>query len=936
MESSHAFPAIGNAVETLGKVSSCLMSGFMLRDFISDLIRHDVTGAIRDGTFFVGGIFSHKLASTAETYGARMIEEQRILLGNSFKFAAPVLRRLTSAYVLSHLISSVRQYHNDENNTAALVNVGVDSAFLTIDAGETSIEIMELFGVEAVESLSAITGPIGMAIGTVLILGSNVYETVKKIEVTNSEVSLSIDEEITETFRAFFHLDTSQQVQNEINEYEANEILAKQIKTQLDNQKRFKYYVTSSGKIQNGKIQMLHDTIIDLQKENTFVKSKANPKSCQLFCPLSISLREHKVKIREEKSFWKKLRSLFTDTYWKVKTVVDTLRDDFVSATLDIDQLETKDLDHGYVCHNAFGVTANDAQFNSAFFQLGSGYDRVHGFLNRTNVYNISGGQKVIYGGKNEDTFILSGTNIKGVLDGGDGMNTLDISRFDLKSELHIDGTKVVAGNSAFIAMNMNRMIGRKNIEDVIEAPCGLTILDSKGGSNSGQSDKLYFKNITCHYNVTVILSSFTNVYVDSMTTGIFNYNVESDAANLYIQTSHASKASITFNTPLTSITDLNLSNNTFSLFHDNSSALTLHGDLKNFEMTFSDGVYLRVKSRHITVLLRTDLTVSNIVSTYDEFLRLNNLSMIAFSSTDQKSVVFNHGRYSLKSDNDQFVLLNVIHNDPQHENHIVCSREQQNIVLIRKAAKQTIAEFKIPDIHIYCASSDLILDLSNISQTVCQSWPGREVRVFGSSDNSGKVLSVNVYLVAENVSTVFGRLHINTDTMKRIKIINYDSSRILGKVTNWASNRKFSPSNISPVENRIGGNFTNTAGKQTLIIAPDHWHIEKNFAFAVITECNIEWYQTVSVPKEIDNFVVYRMNKTALVTNLDEKMIYDRKNLAILLLEDYFISDKLKSIRLIDVNRKVMNLSAPLYSINSIDDLWNRFVANDNFYYNN
>uniref|UniRef100_A0A915HIF2 Uncharacterized protein n=1 Tax=Romanomermis culicivorax TaxID=13658 RepID=A0A915HIF2_ROMCU len=907
-----------------------------MRDFISDLIRQDTVAAVQDGTFFVGSIFSHKLASTAETYGATLIKQDRLLLGTSLRSAAPVLRRLTSAYVLSHLISSIEKYSSNKNDTASLVNIGVDSAFLAIDTAETSIEVMELLGVQAVEGLSAITGPIGMAVGAVLILGSNMYETVKKMEAINKEISLSSNQEITETLRAFFHVNPSEEVQNEMDEYEANELIATQIKAQLNNQREFKYYITSSGRIKSGKLQMMNDTIIDLQGKVTFVKSKANPKNVEIFCPLSVSLNEHKKGIHEEKSFWKKLGSFFTDLYWDVKTMVDVAMNNFKSVALDVAQINSEDLGNGYVCHNAFGIMNQDAKSESAFYQLGSGYDRVHGLLNSVNVFNISNGQKVVYGGNADDTFILFGKNISGLLDGTGGVDTLDLSKFNLISELHMVDTRVTCGSSSFIAMNINSMVGRQNIKDVIDCSCDLTAVDSRGGQDSSGSDILSFKNMTCSYNITVILSSYTELYTDKIS-GIFRHIVKPDAHHIFISTSGAAMHSITFNVPLTLISDWNYLNNTFIFSSNNVQILTLAGQVENFNISFKDGIQMKIKSGHIVTLLKTDHSVTEIIEIYDGFLQSKNLSMIAYSTTDRQSIIFNHGKYSLQKENNQSILLNVVYNDVQNENHIVCALGE-NVVLIRRAAN---SKFTIPDVYIHCEFGELVLDFSKISSTVCEHWPGCEVKVSGGIDHTGKLITLHLRILSDKNSTKIGTVFINIESMSKISIVNYGTSRIIAKMPREETEDQFSYYQFNDTNGFVNFYPINSSNAHlsnleihSLIIVPDSIRTDANTSFMYFTKCDLEYYQTVHVAREILNFGVYKINESIMVTNLEEKMIWDHQNLFTIILEDYYVNEKLKTIRFIDSGGNVFNFDTPTTIIRSLEDFWRRLVANDDFFY--
>uniref|UniRef100_A0A915IH51 Uncharacterized protein n=1 Tax=Romanomermis culicivorax TaxID=13658 RepID=A0A915IH51_ROMCU len=511
-EAYHEFPETKVALKALGQVSNGIMAGLMLRDFIADLIRGDNKAALRDASFFGGALLSGRMAAVAEMYAVKMMESGKFLVGNSLKAVAPILRRVTSLYVLSGLIDAVEAYSKNKNSTEALVNIVADSSFLAVDGAETGIEVLELFDV--VEGISAITGPIGMTIGAVLLCGTTVYETVRKMKSLNAQVHLTPFEELDETFRAMLHLDIEQEVKQGMQRHQISQILYEVGIKILASEKSLKYYVTPTANLISGKLKYTNISVMDLRYGEQIINvDRASPsptnKNVRVFCKLTKHSTDD---VKQHLSTWQKVKFQFNDLVTNWHILVDYIRGDSNAMLQDVAHHGDVNLESGYPCFESFGIENLESTSDVAYFQLGDGFRKIYGFPNKSNVFNCTDGIKVLNGGDKNDNFILSGDAIEGALFGDDGMDHLDLSRFYLKGAVRIQE------HGVSYHMDKKKII----------------LQNTKGCHDNSQDEIFVNKNSSCEgYNSTIVLS--TRTYVDNdAPLGIFNYIVpDSEQRNI-------------------------------------------------------------------------------------------------------------------------------------------------------------------------------------------------------------------------------------------------------------------------------------------------------------------------------------------------------------------------------------------------------------------
>ena len=187
-------------LERVGEVSGMAMHGMMAKNLVGDLLRGDYKDVAVNIGFLAGSSVLGKLSEAAAMQGADSILKGSELLGKSLRFASPFISWGVTGFIAWDLFNQVKAYRKGDKD--ALVPIIGDSVQIATDAVEIGVEIAEGFGV--LEGVSAVTGPIGMAVGAVVFIGTDVYTAVKTVEKIDEHVHLTEWEKITEGSRAFF------------------------------------------------------------------------------------------------------------------------------------------------------------------------------------------------------------------------------------------------------------------------------------------------------------------------------------------------------------------------------------------------------------------------------------------------------------------------------------------------------------------------------------------------------------------------------------------------------------------------------------------------------------------------------------------------------------------------------------------------------------
>jgi hypothetical protein len=183
-----------NHLIRVGKISGMTMHGMMAKNVLASFLNEDYQGVEINVGFIAGGQGFAKVAEFASLKGLKLASEGKLLLGRSLRAALPFLALGASAFVIYDLVNQVK----------ALVGIVGDSIYLGVDAAEIGIEIAEAF--EVLDGVSSVTGPIGVAIGAVVFVGTDVYMGVKTVDKIDDILHLTGKERFVEGLRALISL----------------------------------------------------------------------------------------------------------------------------------------------------------------------------------------------------------------------------------------------------------------------------------------------------------------------------------------------------------------------------------------------------------------------------------------------------------------------------------------------------------------------------------------------------------------------------------------------------------------------------------------------------------------------------------------------------------------------------------------------------------
>uniref|UniRef100_A0A915K4I3 Uncharacterized protein n=1 Tax=Romanomermis culicivorax TaxID=13658 RepID=A0A915K4I3_ROMCU len=240
----------------ISQISHYMMLGFMVRDAISDAVNEHYGSAAMDIGFLLASAYSPTLGTLSKTVGNSLLEAGSKFSGYALKTLGYGIQRAISIYVFTDLIKNAVAYGKDTNNTDAGIGMAIDGAFVTIDLLTTAAEAFGAF--------TFIT-PVGQIASVLLIVGMNIYETVKKVEQIKQILPLNTGEAIDEILRAFFHMNPEAYIQKLMSEKMVNSKLMQQALDYLSTQSRIDTYITGSAEFRGNAFVMQGDTVIDMR-----------------------------------------------------------------------------------------------------------------------------------------------------------------------------------------------------------------------------------------------------------------------------------------------------------------------------------------------------------------------------------------------------------------------------------------------------------------------------------------------------------------------------------------------------------------------------------------------------------------------------------------------------------------------------------------------
>uniref|UniRef100_A0A915JQI7 Uncharacterized protein n=1 Tax=Romanomermis culicivorax TaxID=13658 RepID=A0A915JQI7_ROMCU len=644
-------------LENLSKLSSGIMFGLMAKDFVSDLIHGNIAGLAVNAGFIISNILAGHLAQRLMSKGTMLAQEDKLLLANILKIGGPFLRRLPSfAFVGLDLYNSIVAYKS--NQSEALVNIGADGGYLALDVAETAIEVAETFGL--IEGVSAITGPIGWTFGAALLVGSDVYRSVKKVEHLDNVVHLTKTEKFTEGVRSFFGMDPEQHIEKLMTQKTTLQGAIEENLNFLLQHDTITSYIFPVNLEKSEKT-----TLIDLQQERKFVKSRAIPDFKNYAC-------------------------------------LPPLQDG-----------EPSGIFKGYLCTNSVGLeSTNQEKIGTlVYIQVASGSTLIRGHLQNDNVYDLIGnGTKIIHGTVKDDTLILRSCNVSGIFLGSGGVNMVDVSKLNLSKTIHFTGEHVSwARKRGFFYSNVTAIIGRKNEAEKVVAWCQLTHIELHGGDQV--TDRIHIPKAHCSYNMTILISGNNTWLSNAATRGLFTY-VISDIGSLFFKSSANDNQTVLLNYASADIEYINVKfGPDYSMVHINFSqnAVVLFEVHTMFPplILFKDASILLLNNDRAILNITTILSIDQAFSVYSPLSIKSNISCIIHSTTENVTATL-HNHHMKKNTGVHAVDI------------VFSSTTNYGFKSLAHELVYIVDEFrKLTDIKIHVkAHQKVVIDLNKPSQT--------------------------------------------------------------------------------------------------------------------------------------------------------------------------------------------------------------------------
>uniref|UniRef100_A0A915I2Y5 Uncharacterized protein n=1 Tax=Romanomermis culicivorax TaxID=13658 RepID=A0A915I2Y5_ROMCU len=693
-------------LENLNKFSAGIMYGLMAKDFVSDLIHGNMVGMAVNAGFLLSSVLTSQLADKLLSKTAILAASDRLLLSNILKASAPFLRRTpTFAFVGFDLYNSIQAYRQNQNE--AIVNIVADSSYLALDLAETAIEITEAFGF--FEGVSTVTGPIGWAVGAALLVGADIYRSVKTVEKLDETVHLTKLEKFTEGIRSFFGMDPEKHV------------------AELMKQKQF-----------------INDTINSMQKfldQHDTIKRYIFPINVhsQLSATINIDLK-YKKKIQLSRSVPKLTNGNKYFCLWP-------LQDDYASSKIFVT---------ARYCENAIGLeSAEPKPSNITYIQLGHNSAFARAMPSDANIFDITGnGSKILIGGNADDRFIVRNNQSWGYYDGLGGDNILDVSHLTARTVFFTSRT-VSHRNYKIKLGNITSIIGRRNMTDRVKAWCRIKHIDLQGGRAKGGPDHITIPHTMCDYNMKLVITGAATRVSNYASSGNFLYIITNTTGNFHIKfyTLHRGSHTFLFNYPsyiLKHIKAIKSDGKLLIVLKWGKGQVGRLSLAESVKYIFQDGT-VQLYHKKLLLNVTTSQLIDEALPLYIGLAKRSKISVILHSITDKKTLTLNH--HSFNKEQSKYSVD--IFNDVQgHHNRYKSVAHESIYVLESRNSNLTINNLTI-ELSQH-KRHKVILDLNKIREQCTSQGKNLEVQpVFDRNRDILLVLKLNNNGSSTTLSTI-------------------------------------------------------------------------------------------------------------------------------------------------------------------------------------
>ncbi|XP_014289594.1 uncharacterized protein [Halyomorpha halys] len=716
-------------------VASALNYGFFANNLLEDILDGNIKGVAMDIGFMGGSLVLSKLASFSLTKGVRFAEAGKLMLGNSLKFASPFIGRLLSPLIAYDLYNQIQALQAGDKD--AIVGIIGDSILLTVEAVEIGVSLAEIAGI--ISGVSAVTGPIGLTIGVIVMVGTEIYFAFRKED--------KIDEILHLTASERWNFRVSSVVHNKLLQGVVVSFGLIDLIYPLKGDEDF----LRLAHIKEANNQ-LSKKAIELIRKSQYIKRIVIP---------SAKSKGDKVEIALDNTFYRKTKKELRGLKWH-RARPDNPEGGKIFCAPE-GTYEDVPNDVMGKCEFAIGVTdLATKKENYTLFNLGDGDDYIYGFKDSPNIIRIGKGRKLIYGGERNDVFILEeGTTFKdfpeGKIDGVGGSNILDLRgvtrglneavavyfRDPAEARInHVTDLKTLDKKYMNLRIfGIDSIIGRENAIDHIYTNCTTKYVDGKGG-RPDNFDRIYieYTNKECYHDKVIHLGAYTLLENEAVS-GKFSYfvndihsDVECTLFNrrpIYETDNNPIEHNFFINGKFSEIVNFDFKRwkqeydvtMTIRIYFKNKSGILKKFIIKstllieknsvgvdNIKIYFLDNVVLKYHHTGIYALLNSNDPVLDIIKKYQLIAATYGISLFIHAEKEDATVAI--GSYH----NDVF------NNDPSTKTYLV-GNNGNNTYIVTSGQDVIQGSYPlVPEMEIYtsdCQNCINTLDLRSLSKQV-------------------------------------------------------------------------------------------------------------------------------------------------------------------------------------------------------------------------
>lgn len=518
-------------LNAIGKISNKIMRSNDFKDLAAAIANKDFEQVQIHIFFFASDPILNKAASGVASSGIKYIQNGRLFLGKSLNILSPIIGKVFSPLAILDLAKQINDLSS--GNMDALIPMIGNSLTLMVDAADIVIVVLEVTNV--IRGISAVTGPIGIALTVGITLGTQIFLSIQRVNHLNSQIYMTESDCLLEFLHTILPFKFFK-----VHDYEKL-IFLKNLHTEL---------VLNATKY----LEKNHDYIyiffptydVDIIK---------NFESKVLFLPFSkmfvqiIKEDIDHINVYPKSHAFINLRSKTSIDMWsrtnpKIKKDDSTRLCCFDKGDAD----ENRPYGNVYDCNNAIGIEyLNNYNFggNSALFDVGKN-SKIYGFLDFKNDFLIKYEFDFIYGGNRNDRFIIfspsDNSNKKdftGLIDGKGGYNTLDLSALTPKNDplrnayinfINKDNEpgyyKSFYQHYTFLKLyNIHVFYGATLSKEFITIDCNTKLIDSGGGFLDNE-DLIVIDEYNCFYETEIWIHPHTKI-LNNAKNGVFIFKVK-------------------------------------------------------------------------------------------------------------------------------------------------------------------------------------------------------------------------------------------------------------------------------------------------------------------------------------------------------------------------------------------------------------------------